>query len=121
MVKNDLAERNRQCSLQREGRDSEDDSVEPLLGHICTGKCSGKSYITVQLPKKKMIFPLYNKAGNGRAKEANLTVPLSVDAVFLRTGCTGAMNEMGYVVKRTLFTKCTKFPLKEIYPLSRTQ
>jgi hypothetical protein len=47
---------------REKGRDSEDNSVEPLLQHICTGKCSGKSYIRVQLPKKKMIFPLYNKA-----------------------------------------------------------
>ena len=46
-----------------------------------------------------MIFPLYNKAWRSSTAEANLTVHFSLDAVFFRTGCTDAMNEMGYIVK----------------------
>lgn len=60
MVKDDLAEKNRQGTLQRKGRDSEEDSVAPLLEPICTGKCSGISHIQVQLLKKEMNFPLSN-------------------------------------------------------------
>lgn len=97
MVKDDLAKKNRQGTPQRKGRDSEEDSVAPLLEHIYTGKCSGNSHIRVQLPKKEMIFPLSNKAQSVRAVEANFIVCFSLPAVICSTWNMNAMNEMWFV------------------------
>lgn len=69
LLKDGLAEKNRQYALGRKGRVLEKRILEPIFVHICTAKGSENSRIAaiVEVAKREIIFISCNKAWSLRA------------------------------------------------------